>query len=397
MFYDTDLSGSGTMACSSCHDPKNHYAPRAGSRLPVEYGGLHGRQPGIRAVPSLTYRDTTPAFSVGPVNEANEVGEASPMAVVAGTSDQMPSAVPTATQAPQQAKSAATSAANMVPRGGMFWDGRADTLQAQADGPMMSPFEMANTSHAALAAVIGRKYGPRLAQLFGDTVLKDPEMLIAEADFALARYQVEEPDFHPHTSKLDYYLKGEARLTPQEARGKALYDDPQKGNCADCHPDTTASDGQAPVMTDFEYEALGVPRNMAIPANADPHWYDLGLCGPLRTDSYATEPLNCGMFKTPSLRNVATRSEFMHNGYFKSLTEVVKFYVQRSTDPAAVYHGSDAPDDLPAKYAANLDVVDPPFDRKKGAQPALNDEEIADIVAYLGTFTDGWQPRPASD
>ena len=157
---------------------------------------------------------------------------------------------------------------------------------------------------------------------------------IAEASFALARYQIEEPRFHAFTSKYDYYLRGRAKLSPAERRGLALFDDPAKGNCAACHLDKPGRDGQPPMFTDYEYEALGVPRNRAIPANADPAWFDLGLCGPLRADAYARQPANCGLFKTPGLRNVATRRAFFHNGVYHDLKQVVRFYVDRETAPA---------------------------------------------------------------
>ena len=62
------------------------------------------------------------------------------------------------------------------------------------------------------------------------------------------------------------------------------------------------------------YHALGVPRNPRIPANADPAFFDLGLCGP-RRERVADDSL-CGAFKVPTLRNVARRRSFMHNGFF---------------------------------------------------------------------------------
>ena len=77
-------------------------------------------------------------------------------------------------------------------------------------------------------------------------------------------------------------------------------------------------------FTDFQFEALGAPRNHDIPANRDPGYYDLGLCGPLRKD-YATTTAYCGLFKTPTLRNAATRKVFFHNGVFHSLEELDPF------------------------------------------------------------------------
>jgi hypothetical protein len=104
----------------------------------------------------------------------------------------------------------------------------------------------------------------------------------------------------------------------------------------------------------------------------------------------------CGLFKTPSLRNVATRKVFFHNGIFHSLREVMHFYVERETNPAKWYprlaNGEiDRYNDLPPRYKQNIDIVDAPFDRKEGDEPALNDVEIDDVIAFLKTLTDGYR------
>jgi cytochrome c peroxidase len=129
--------------------------------------------------------------------------------------------------------------------------------------------------------------------------------------------------------------------------------------------------------------ALGVPRNPAIPANADPAYFDLGLCGPVRTD-LRDHPDYCGRFKTPSLRNVAVRTSFFHNGLVHDLRQAVAFYVERDSAPEKWYpHGKF--DDLPERYWENINT-DPPF----GPRPALTEAEIDDVVAFLGTLTDGF-------
>jgi cytochrome c peroxidase len=104
-------------------------------------------------------------------------------------------------------------------------------------------------------------------------------------------------------------LDGKLLLSPRELRGLALFEDPQRGNCASCHPDRKGVDGSHPLFTDYQFEALGVPRNPQIQANAARGYFDQGLCGPLRSDQ-ATQHQYCGMFKTPTLRNVATRRVF---------------------------------------------------------------------------------------
>jgi cytochrome c peroxidase len=390
MFFDRSLSGNGVMSCATCHDPAHHFAPA--NAQAVQMGGPYMDKPGIRSVPSLTYRSFTPAFSVGPADEASEAGDATPMAAAKGAVSGGP-AGPLGAAPPATGKSGADNAANMVPRGGMFWDGRVDTLQDQALGPLMSPFEMDNADLAVLAETIRKTYGERIAQLAGKNVLEDPQALVGEAGFAIARFEVEEPAFHPFSSRYDEYLAGKASLTEQEMRGLKVYEDRNKGNCADCHPNKPAADGTPPLFTDFQYEALGAPRNSAIPANADAGYFDLGICGPMRDDDYSKQKENCGLFKTPSLRNTAARGVFFHNGVFRSLEDVMRFYADRNTDPGKFYpKGTDgkveAYDDLPAQYRGNIDVIDPPFNRKHGDKPALDDRDIADLVAFLKTLTD---------
>jgi cytochrome c peroxidase len=243
-------------------------------------------------------------------------------------------------------------------------------------------------------------YADDLKKLFGAGIFNQPELALDEAMFALARFQAEEPSFHPYDSKYDAYLAGKAELSEAEQRGLKLFDDPAKGNCASCHLDRTSRDGLfKPAFTDYQFEALGAPRNRELAANSDPSFHDLGLCGPMRKD-YESTATYCGLFKTPTLRNVATRKVFFHNGVFRSLDRVLHFYVERETDPAKWYprlpDGKiDRYDDLPAQYRANVDVVDAPYDRKLGEKPALDDAEIADIIAFLGTLTDGYRPDAA--
>jgi cytochrome c peroxidase len=173
-----------------------------------------------------------------------------------------------------------------------------------------------------------------------------------------------------------------------------LFTDPDKGNCARCHIATRGANGTPPQFTDYGLIALGVPRNGRISPNANSTWYDLGLCGPERQDLESRVEY-CGRFMTPSLRNVATRKAFFHNGVFHTLKEAVEFYVQRDTNPEKWYprnrDGSVQKfNDLPAKYHGNVEM-DAPFGRSVGAKPALTDNEIQDVIAFLKTLTDGFR------
>jgi cytochrome c peroxidase len=95
-------------------------------------------------------------------------------------------------------------------------------------------------------------------------------------------------------------------------------------------------DGSHPLFTDFNFQALGVPRNPELPANADPKSFNMGLCGPLRTDQ-SSDKSRCGLFKSVSRRNTATRHVFFDNGRFHTLKGSLRFYMQRDTNPAKWY------------------------------------------------------------
>lgn len=365
LFFDTSLSASGKLSCASCHSPAHAYGPPNG--LAVQPGGPKLDQQGARAVPSLRYvLNRTPRWS---------------MEYHASAAERIMDR-------------------DSAPRGGFGWDGRFDSLHAQASFPLLAPNEMANASPAAVAAKLQRApYAAEFRHVFGAQVFDHPQQAYQNALLALERFELEDPSFHPYSSKFDAWLDGKAQLTPQEKRGLALFDDPRRGNCASCHLDGVGADGSHPLFTDFQFEALGVPRNPEIRANADPHYYDEGLCGPLRKDQAGNRKY-CGMFETPTLRNVASRRVFFHNGRFHTLKAALRFYVQRDTDPARWYpkraDGSvDKFDDLPAALRGNVDVVDLPLTRHKGQTPLWNDAQINDVIAFLKTLTDG-DVRPAT-
>lgn len=370
IFYDPRLSRSGKLSCASCHDPNHAYGPPGDVVVPR--GGPTLAVAGGRAVPSLRYVDRIPNFGIGPDN-------------------------PEAEGTPPGAMSARTAGAPLVPRGGLFWDGRTNTFQTQALAPLFNPVEMANVDTAAVARALRRApYAARFAKLFGTETVRPDARLIDEALFAVGQFESHDPSFHPYSSKYDAYLEGKATLTPEEARGLALFEDPARGNCATCHLSRPAADGQPPTFSDYQYEALAVPRNDSLGPDRDPRYFDLGLCGPIRTDR-SRDSQYCGMFRTPSLRNAATRRVFFHNGIYHTLEDVLRFYVLRDTRPEEIYPRDSAGtvrryDDLPRAYWGNVDTVDAPFGRHPGDPPALTEPEIRAIVAFLGTLTDGYHP-----
>ena len=383
LFFDKALSASGEMSCATCHDPAFAYGPP--NDRAVQLGGARGTAPGLRAVPSIRYKEFTPGY-------ADLLDNPDGISIPA-------------------------------PGGGFAWDGRADSLAEQASAPLLSPFEMAN---ADAAEVIGRlRASPGSAtafvQAFGAAALADVAVAFQKVGLALQSFQLEDTSFHPYNSKYDLslYKKAGAELTPAEARGLKVFKDPNTGNCAGCHlSEASLDDGAPPELTDYSFEAIGVPRNAEIPANRDRTYHDLGVCGPLR-DDHARFPAFCGQFKTPTLRNVGTRRAFFHNGVIHSLEQAVRFYNTRDTRPELWYPtvggrakakpDPDFPlfglvttqfvggavkkfDDLPIAYRRNIDPQLPLDGRARGAAPPMTEPQVGDLICFLQALTDEYQP-----
>ena len=385
IFYDPSLSASGKQSCASCHSPQHAYGPP--NALAVQLGGPDMTLPGVRPPPSLAYLYRQTPFSIGP--DVAETDTPIPLNQAATQTRGAPRATKVA--------GGAIAAPASTPQGGLFWDGRSNTLQMQASGPLMNPAEMANTSVAEVARKLAQaRYRDQFKPLFGQDILNRPALLVAEAMSAVSRYQIEDRSFHAFDSKYDAWLEGRARLTPAELRGLRLFNDPQKANCGGCHLSQVTRDGLPPLFTDTQYEALGAPRNPQIPANHNARFFDLGLCGPLRTD-LARQTQYCGLFLTPTLRNAAGRQVYFHNGVYHTLRQVLDFYNLRGASPERIYPRDASGrtkvyDDLPAQYQANIDTTDAPFNRKPGDRPAMTDAEIQDVITFIRTLNDGYRP-----
>ncbi len=362
VFGDPGLSASGRLACASCHDPAHAFGPP--NALAAQMGGADMKQPGLRNAPSLMYLQTTIPFTGHFIDDEDGHGE------------------------------------DAGPTGGLTWDGRVNSAHEQALIPLFAANEMANRSPAELSArVMKAPYAAAFRAAFsapGKDVFADPADVVAWLAMALEVYQQAPDVFYPFTSRFDAVLRHQATLTPQEQRGLALFNNPEQGNCASCHPSGIRSDGGFPLFSDAGHIAIGVPRNAEIAANGDPGFYDLGLCGPLRTDLNADDADLCGRFKAPTLRNVALRRSFFHNGKMHTLADVMAFYLDRDIHPERWYprerDGSVRKfDDLTAAYRdkVNREV---PFEPLPGNQPRLTAAQIDDVIAFLGTLTDGYRP-----
>jgi cytochrome c peroxidase len=268
--------------------------------------------------------------------------------------------------------------------GGMFWDGRAtgwtlgDPLAEQAQGPFLNPAEQNNASpQVVIDKVLASSYKDLFLGICTDADTAKRYECIARSIAAFER----SGEVSQFTSKYDYWLKGQAKLTGQEQRGLELFNG--KAKCAGCHV--------APLFTDFTYDNLGVPKNPMnpfyhMPYNPDgENWVDTGLGDFLKAAGYAESVYMAewGKQKVPTLRNVDLRptkkfvKAYSHNGYFKSLEEIVHFYNTRDVPGA----GWPAPE-----VAANVNTAE------LGNLGLNHGEELA-IVAFMKTLSDGYVPK----
>jgi cytochrome c peroxidase len=251
------------------------------------------------------------------------------------------------------------------------------------------------------------------------------------------------PDISAFSSKFDAFLAGNYKFTPDETAGYKLFDG--KANCNSCHldgrgttltaaqkPDKSAAASTAPLFTCFGSANLGLPRNPSdayyyetkpdsfkfTPNPSGFHFLDLGLGLFLKSlsgnnpdsDWIQFAPTSNGQMQTATARNAAMtppgcttepgqgklfQKAFFHNGYIKSLKELVHFYNTRDKYAYAVQSGH-----CPAGTTEKVDCWPQPevpqnVDRTFG-NLGLTDKEETQIVVFLQTLTDGYT-RPYPD
>ena len=389
VFFDTNLSINFNQACAACHSPATGFTgPQSitNAHGAVYEGSIAGRF-GNRKPPSASYATQSPILSY--VLEHREA----------------------------------------LFIGGNFWDGRAtgETLgnpaADQALGPFLNPLEQALPDHACVvyrvctaSYPIGFEnvWGAGTCQITwpadiattcateGGVVSLSPEdRAKVNTDYgsiglSVAAYEASR-EVNQFTSKFDYYLKGMADLTQQERKGLAVFNG--KGQCTNCHVIGKGAKAEAPLLTDFTFDNLGVPKNPENPFYVlNPSFIDQGLGEFLSTridyQTFASE--NMGKQKVPSLRNVDKRPSpgfvkaYTHNGYFKTLEGIVHFYNTRDVKPVCPgpYTETQA---LVADCWPTPEVSENVNDTELGNLHLTADQEAA-IVAFLKTLSDGFSP-----
>ena len=252
----------------------------------------------------------------------------------------------------------------------------------------MNPDEMNSVDPRRIVeAIASSAYAADFRKEFG-SALDDPDATLAALGEAVNAYLLS-PEMSPFSSKYDDYVRGRAQLTDIEARGLKLFKDSAKGGCSACHKMNDRSpDPAASLFTDYGFDAVAVPRNRGLPVTRDPSYFDLG---PVRTRRRRLQREDRTVLRgipDAVAAQCGSAKDFMHNGAFSSLRDVVAFYATRATNPARWYKHGVTFDDLPEKYRQNVNVDKAPYNRHEGETPPLDDGDIDAIVAFLGTLTD---------
>lgn len=332
LFFEESLSTPPGQACSFCHDPSAGFG-NPDKNLPVSRGARPGHY-GSRNDMTVTYAAFIPPLQY---NQEEEIWI-----------------------------------------GGLFWDGRANSLFEQALGPPLNILEMANPSEdAILEKLIALDYATLFTEVFGSDALADPQSAFRNMALAITAYE-STTELRPFSSKYDHWLRGDADLTESELRGLNIFESEDKGNCITCHPSRISDNGSFPLFTDYSYDNLGVPPNpenpfyyLSLELNPDGlAFVDLGL------GVTVNDPAENGKFRVPTMRNVAVTGPYMHNGVFKTLFQIIAFY---NTRDIGSWPAPEVPENVNKEELGDL---------------RLTNQELEDLVAFLNTLTDGWVQEP---
>jgi len=355
IFFDENLSQPAGQSCASCHDPKSGFAdPDTNSS--VSEGAIKGRFAN-RNAPSVSYAMFSPSLSYDPTKRP---GIMEGMYV-----------------------------------GGLFWDGRVNSLEDQAKLPFLNTLEMNSSKETVVKGISNSEYSSLFKKIFGPLSLKDVDTAYEYVAQALAAY-LRSPEVNPFTSKFDYWKAGQVQFTESEMRGFMLFTNTEMmgAKCANCHTVSDDESQSRSLFTNFGHQNLGTPRNPELPYYlmasqfnpAGVNYVDHGLGDYLRSIGVAEEQAakEDGKFKIPSLRNCAVTAPYEHNGVFQTLKEVVMFNNTRDVAEA----NNPAPE-VPQNVHRHMPVMPRTF-----GQLGLTEQQVDDIVAFLHTLTDGYQPKP---
>jgi len=340
LFSDTSLSLNRTQSCATCHNPNHGFIDIRGTVGGAVSLGDNGFSLGNRNTPTASYASFSPNFT------AAETGS----------------------------------------RGGQFWDGRAGDLRVQAEGPFLNPVEMGMPSKAAVLARVqeNASYVEAFKSFFGDSIFDNDDTAYSSLAESIAQFE-RTATFAPFDSKFDRSIAGTYAMTTSEQRGRMLFFSPMT-NCSNSHVTAgVGANSSSQMFTDYTYFNIGTPSNSLLNATLTSLGQhvalttagDQGLLGNSAIGGAATQ----GLFKTPTLRNVAITAPYMHNGAFGSLKTVLDFYDHQGGNPLRAINPDTgapwaAPETAATVSSGRLGMRD------------LSDQNINDLECFLRILTD---------
>ncbi|BAF89821.1 putative methylamine utilization protein [Azorhizobium caulinodans ORS 571] len=331
LFFDVNLSAKRTQSCATCHDPERAFTDaRPDPKRGAVSLGADGHSYGARNAPSVAYARFSPPFR-------------------------------------------RTISGDFF--GGQFWDGRADTLEAQAGGPILNPVEMGMASKASVVARLreNEDYVAAFQELFGPDIFTTSDTAFAALRMTLATYE-RSAEVSPFDSKYDRFLKGEYQMTPQEGLGRMLFFSEQQTSCSHCHW-SAVKDSVSETFSNYSFHNIGVPRNPLLDNIVPDHG--------LRDGRGLRDARQDGRFKVPSLRNVAVTAPYMHNGAFANLRTAVLFHDKYNSRNQAAQLNPETgqPWGVP-------ELEETVSATELHASRPLESSEVDALVAFLKTLTD---------
>ena len=417
LFFDTGLSANGTQSCAVCHAPETGFtgpdsAVNAGGAV---YEGAIPNRFGNRKPPTSAYAGDSPVLHFDQAEEGWFGGmfwDGRATGMVLG-----------------------------------------DPLAEQAQGPYLNPLEQAIANARVLCNKVRKSgYAGLFEEVWGAGSLdcaKDVNGVYEKIGRSVAAYE-RSAEVNSFTSKFDMFWDNATAagkdvtkikcgtggmggggggmggamgcsgggsdpnrwtafrgfgLTDTELQGLAVYNDPTRANCASCHTLQPGPNGY-PLFTDFGYDNIGTPKNPANPFYTMPkawnpggkQWVDHGLGGYLKSAGHPPEVYGpeMGKHKVPTLRNVDLRpsndfvKSYGHNGYFKSLEEIVFFYHWRAMMDTGCIGGGGGMGGCNGMAGM---FPPPEVDQNRATLGMFPRPQVDNIVTFLKTLSDGYFNR----
>lgn len=353
LFFDENLSRDRTQSCATCHNPEHAFIDdRVGDdgKIPAVSLGDDGTSLGDRNAPTAAYAKFSPDFHIGTSVRINS---------------QQPDYVGFL--------------------GGQFLDGRELDLKGQAGGPPLNPVEMNMPDKASVVERIKENpdYIRAFESLYDEGIFDDVEAAYAAMAESIAIFEKTDL-FSPFDSKYDRSLLDSSdpefyELSFKELTGKALFFSQQFTNCATCHQ-LHASKHKRETFSSYEYHNIGVPPNdrVRLINGKGLDFIDNGLFD----NPAVTDEAEKGKYKVPTLRNVAVTEPYMHNGVFRDLETVVKFYDHFLVGSLFTDNPETGAPWRDGEVTSTINFVELQDGRK------MSQQNIGDMVCFLRTLTD---------